>query len=130
MRTAFVAYGVYLTVLLLSQDPTRWIGTTGNVPEFLKMLIPIAHLLSFTVLSFLTFAAGLPVPRWGMLLLLALYGGATEIVQSVIPHRTAEWMDWFQDLGGIAIGFVCLCLAVYLLRMLRGGKSLQIPGSS
>ena len=130
MRIVFFVYWVYLSILLFSQHPERWIGTSGNVPEFLQRLMPFAHILSFTVLSLLTFTACLPLPRWSILLLLAIYGGATEIIQGLIPHRTTEWADFFQDLGGVAIGFACFWLAVFLLRMIRKNETLEVPSSS
>jgi VanZ family protein len=130
MRIAFVTYWIYLSILLFSQDPSRWIGSPGNVPELLKILAPYAHMLSFTVLSLLTFAACLPLPRWSVLLFLAVYGGATEFIQGSIPHRTPEWADWFQDLGGIAIGFACFWLMLFLLRMIWKNDILEATGSS
>ena len=123
-------YWIYLSILLLSQDPTRWIGTPGRVPELLRILMPFAHILSFTVLSVLVFAACLPLPRWGIILSLAAYGGLTEITQGFIPHRTPEWADWFQDLGGVAIGLACFWLAVFLMRLLRKNEPLPVPYSS
>jgi VanZ family protein len=130
MRIVFIVYWIYLSILLFSQDPTRWIGASGNVPEFLKILMPYAHILSFTVLSLLIFTACFPLPRWGILLLLAIYGGATEIIQGLVPHRTPEWADFFQDLGGVAIGFACFWLTVFLLRMMRKNETLEVPSSS
>jgi len=130
MRLVFSVYTIYLSILLLSQDPTRWIGTPGSVPYLLKMLMPLAHTLSFTILSLLSFAACLPLPRWGILLLLAIYGGATEMIQASVPHRTPDWVDWFQDLGGIAIGFACFWFIIFFVRMMRRNEGLQTPGSS
>jgi VanZ family protein len=130
MRIVFVVYWIYLSILLFSQDPTRWVGTPGSVPEFLKMLMPYAHIISFTVLSFLTFAAYLPLPWWGILLTLAIYGGATEIIQGRVPHRTPDWADWFQDLSGVAIGFACFWFLVFLMRIRRRNESLEAPSSS
>jgi VanZ family protein len=130
MRITFVVYWLYLSILLFSQHPEHWVGASGNVPELLKLLMPIAHLLSFTVLSLLTFTACLPLPRWGILLSLAIYGGATEIIQGFIPSRSSDWSDFFEDLGGIAIGFACFWLVLFLLRMMRKNETLEVPGSS
>lgn len=130
MRLAFFLYSIYLSILLFSQDPTHWVATSSNLPEFLKILMPLAHLLSFTVLSLLTFAACFPLPRWGILLSLVIYGGTTEIIQSLIPHRTPEWADWLQDLVGISIGFVGFWLVVFCVRLMRRNKSLEVPSSS
>jgi len=130
MRIAFLVYWVYLSILLFSQHPERWIGASGNVPAFLQILMPFAHILSFAVLSLLTFTACLPLPRWSILLFLAVYGGVTEIIQGFIPPRTPELADWLQDLGGIAIGFACFWLVLFLLRMMRKNETFEVPGSS
>jgi VanZ family protein len=130
MRISFLVYWLYLSILLFSPHPERWIGASGNVPEFLQLLMPFAHILSFTVLSLLTFAACLPLPRWGIFLSLAVYGGATEIIQGFIPPRTPKWADFFRDLGGISIGFACFLLVLFLLRMMRKNDTLEVPGSS
>jgi VanZ family protein len=124
MRTAFTVYTVYLSILLLSQNPERWIGATSGVTEFLRMLAPLAHVISFSILSFLTFASALPLPRWGLLCLLALYGGVTELIQYSVPHRTPDWVDWFQDLSGIIIGFLCFSLIICIFRMVRKTENL------
>jgi VanZ family protein len=130
MRLALSAYSIYLSVLLFSQEPTRWINTSSGLLAILKTLSPAAHLISFIILSLLTFAACLPLPRWGVFILLAGYGGATEIIQAAIPHRTSDWGDWFQDLAGIAIGFACFLFIVFLLRLLRKSARLRVSTSS
>jgi VanZ family protein len=130
MRIALSAYSVYLSVLLLSQDPNRWINTSTGVLSLLKTLSPVAHLISFIILSLLTFAACLPLPRWGILILLACYGAATEFIQAAVPHRTSEWGDWIQDLAGIAIGFACFLFILFLVRLLRKPGRLRVSTSS
>jgi VanZ family protein len=128
MRIVFSLYWVYLSILLFSRDPTRWIGVTGSLPELLKILMPFAHIFSFAVLSLLALSACLPLPRWFILISLATYGGVCEIVQGFLPPRTPEWADLFQDLGGIAIGFACFWFAVFLLRIMQKNENLEIPG--
>lgn len=130
MRIAVAVYFVYLTILLFSRDPTRWVNTAGNLPVILEMLLPVAHLVSFTVLSFLAFAARMPMPKWGVLLLLALYGGATEIIQAAIPNRSTDWLDWMQDLGGILLGFVCFTFVVFLLAIIRKSDNIRVSTPS
>ena len=130
MRITFVFYFFYLTVLLTSEDPGRWISASGNIPDFLRMLTPFAHLLSFTLLSLLAFVACLPIPRWGMLFILGIYGGLIEMVQAAVPYREPGWTDWIQDLCGITIGFIFFWLVIVFMRMMRGNGSLRIPGSS
>jgi hypothetical protein len=130
MRIIFVFYMGYLTVLLMSQDPTKWIGAPGALSELLKILEPVAHLLSFGLLSFLACAAFFPMPRWGVMCFLGLYGGAIEIIQAAVPHRHAQWTDWLQDLCGIFIGFFFFWLVMVLVRMFRGNNGFRVSGSS
>jgi VanZ family protein len=120
MRIAWLAYVLFLTLLLLTANPARLIGVSGAVPGFLRTLMPWAHLLSFGVLAVLTLLARWPVPRWSVVLMLALYGGATEIIQGFVPPRTPEWADWFQDIGGVAVGVaIGSIVALLLVRVSR-----------
>jgi hypothetical protein len=113
MRIACVAYIVFLSLLLLSPNPATVIGCSDGLPWVLQTLMPYAHLLSFSVFAILMLLARWPMPRWSIALLLAAYGGATEIIQGFIPPRTPEWADWFQDVGGVAMGIVlCSLLAM------------------
>jgi len=96
-------------MLLLAANPWSLVGVMGlggAISPRLQVCVPLAHLASFCVLSVLTLAARWPIPRWGLVVLLAAYGGTTEIAQSFLPPRSAEWTDWLQDIVGIAIGAV------------------------
>jgi hypothetical protein len=104
MRTLCIGYMVFLTMLLLSADPARMICMSSGLPWLLQTLLPAAHFLSFLVLAILVLSTRWPVPRWGIVLTLMLYAGMTEILQGFFPPRTPEWMDWIQDLSGIAVG--------------------------
>jgi hypothetical protein len=115
MRAICIAYLVFLSLLLLSEDPTRVIGLHGRLPAVLLALMPYAHVLSFSVLALLALGVRWPVARWGIIVMLAAYGGMTEILQGFVPHRTPDWMDWFQDLGGLAIGAALCWTAVIAL---------------
>jgi hypothetical protein len=117
LRVVCIGYFVFLTLLLLTADPARVMGVHGDLPWALQTLLPAAHALSFLVLAVLALAPRWPVPRWGIVLILASYGGMTEITQSSVPHRTPEWMDWFQDLGGIVAGAACYWTAATLCGM-------------
>ena len=107
MRIVCIGYFIFLTSLLLTTAPARLIGIRGEWPWLLRVLDPAAHLISFWVLAVLALMTRWPVPRWGIVLALAIYGGMTEIVQGYVPHRTPRWTDWFQDLIGIALGTAC-----------------------
>jgi VanZ family protein len=107
MRIVCIGYVVFLTLLLLTSDPSRWIGAQGGLPRILEVMLPIAHAISFLVLAVLALMTRWPIPRWSIVLILAVYAGMTEIIQGRVPHRTPEWADWVQDLVGIALGAAC-----------------------
>jgi VanZ family protein len=115
MRCVCIGYFIFLTLLLLTTDPSRLIGMHGRLPWLLHAVLPLAHAISFLVLAVFALMARWPVPRWGIVLVLVIYGGMTEIVQGAfVPSRTAEWGDWLQNLGGIAVGAAC-CWGIAVL---------------
>ena len=123
IRAACIAYAVLLGLLLLSEDPSRVVGLHGRIPAFLRMIGPAAHAISFAVLAVLALWVRWPVARWGIVLILIVYGSMTEILQGLIPHRTPEWMDWFQDMAGIALGTAfCWTMAIVGGRLARSRK--------
>ena len=111
IKATAIAYLVFMTLLLFTADPTRVIGLHGWL---LRLLMPWAHLLSFLTLAVLALSVRWPVPRWGVVLILVLYAGTTEIAQGFVPKRAGEWKDWFMDLAGIAIG-TAICWTAALL---------------
>jgi VanZ family protein len=121
IRVVSVVYLVFLTLLLLTTDPSQVIGFGRGLPLLLRSLMPVAHLLSFSLLAVLALSACWPVPRWGTVLILSLYGGMTEIVQSFVQPRTPEWADWFQDVAGVAVG-ATFCWGVGLLAGAWAGR--------
>jgi hypothetical protein len=104
LRVVGIAYCVFLTVLLVTKDPAAVIGVEGALPWLLATLLPAAHAISFAVLAVLMLIPRWPAPRWGVVAILAVYGGLTEVVQGFVPPRTPEWGDCLQDLCGIAVG--------------------------
>jgi VanZ family protein len=133
MRAVCIAYLVFLTLLLVSDDPTRVIGYRENLPWIFSVLMPYAHVLSFAVLAVLVTSIRWFVPRWGIVLVTAVYGGLTEILQGFQPHRTPEWMDWFQDLTGIALGAAACWIASLVVERFarrRGRAGRSAPDSS
>lgn len=130
LRFVCAAYLVFLTMLLLAANPwglARVVGMGGvgeAIPPSLQVCLPFAHLVSFCLLSMLTLAARWPIPRWALIVFLVAYGGTTEIAQSFLPPRCAEWTDWLQDIVGIAIGAVfCWALGTVGRRLAGLGKT-------
>ncbi len=113
MRVACIIYLIFLTALLLTEDPLRLIGVRSGAPSLLRWVMPAAHLVSFGVLAALALTAHWPLPRWGVVLLMVAYAGVTELVQGLVPLRTPEWADWLQDLAGIGVAsVVCWLVAI------------------
>jgi hypothetical protein len=113
MRVACIAYLVLLTLLLLWPNPNHVIGVHGELPWILRVLMPYDHVLSFAVLAILALSVRWPVPRWGIVLMAAAYGGMTEILQGY-THRHPRLADWFHDLVGVAVGTVLCWTAAQL----------------
>ena len=130
MRIVCVAYAIFLTMLLWTADPSRLIGFHGDLPRVLRVLLPIAHVLSFLVLAGLVLMTRWPMPRWGIMLLLAVYGGITEFSQRWFPPRTPRWADWCQDLIGIAVGAACCWAVAMLAGMYTGARRRQTNAPS
>jgi hypothetical protein len=122
MRLVCIGYLIFLTALLLTKNPLWLVGVRGDAPALLRFIIPVAHLLSFGVLAVLALMARWPMPRWGITVLLLLYAGMTEVAQSFLPPRTAEWGDWLQDLAGIAAGAVLCWIVAMAAGIFVGSK--------
>jgi VanZ family protein len=115
LRCACLAYVACLTLLLFWKNPADLIGYHSGLPSLLRQLMPAAHLVSFSLLAVLALMPRWPLPRWSIVLMLAVYGGMTEVIQGFIPPRTPEWQDWFQDICGLAVGVACCWAAAILL---------------
>jgi len=131
MRALSIGYLVFLTFLLLSKDPARVICMSDGLPWLLQVLLPAAHFLSFGVLAVLVLGTRWPMPRWGIVLTLMLYGGMTEILQGFVPPRTPAWMDWFQDLLGIVAGTAfCWTAALMTGKLSKSQRSRRVGSSN
>ncbi|MCG3189268.1 MAG: hypothetical protein LKCHEGNO_01559 [Burkholderiaceae bacterium] len=88
-----VVAGVVLALWPQPNPPRPWFAGADKVE----------HGLSFAVLVWLGVRGGY---RRTVTLLagLLLLGGAIEVAQSFTATRTAEWLDWFADAAGIALG--------------------------
>ena len=132
LRIVCLGYMAFMTLLLLAANPASWIGVQGDLPWLLQKLLPVAHLLSFLVLTMLALWVRWPAPRWGIVLILVIYGGVMECIQGFVPSRTPEWADWLQDIGGVAIG-VAICwgiVALFHMMVERWQASHQLPSTS
>lgn len=109
----FVIYLIVLTILLAmpSQD----------LPETFEVSDKMKHFFAFFVLSFLL---GMSlhfqekfrnIAKYSVFVVLALasfYGGLTEVIQSYVPGRSCDFIDWMFDLGGVLLGILAFLIFI------------------
>ena len=101
LRLACAAYWLMLTVLLLVPNPKALLGlryTPGNLSQ------RGVHFLFFTVLVVLVMAGRPPLRRRTLVAVLVGYAVVTETLQSLVPLRTVELIDYLENLAGLAVG--------------------------
>ena len=103
LKTLGIAYLAVLTALLLSRNPLGLMAIESDL-LLLGALMPFAHLLSFSLLSFFALSVRWPLRRPVVLSMLVIYAIATEGLQWFVSSRTPELADVAQNLLGIAIG--------------------------
>lgn len=112
MRRAVTAYGpaaVWAVLLLVLGAQARL-----HPPDIvLPLSLPIdkvAHFAMYGVLGGLAAWGWRRAGRWPSPILLILggilVGAMDELHQASLPHRAAEWGDWFADIAGIFAGFL------------------------
>ncbi|MDR2115100.1 MAG: VanZ family protein [Planctomycetaceae bacterium] len=100
-------YAIFLTMLLWLPNPKVLLH--GWQPP--DKTSGYDHLITFIVLGFLVELGRRKKNIIFWIFLLILYAFFTEIIQELLPIRSFEWIDIFQDLCGITIGlgFALLC---------------------
>ncbi|MBN1853122.1 MAG: VanZ family protein [Pirellulales bacterium] len=116
-KGAFFTYLITLTALLLIKDPVPEVTT-----EWWRLIGPVAHLASFFLLAVLAFTCQWPLPGRVLVLSLIAYATFTELLQGALGWRSPEWVDWFQDVAGIAIGAGCVVAGKRLRSKCRMAK--------
>jgi len=106
-RTISLVYLAFLTVLLIVRNPLYWFQAAELESAF-QLVGFIAHFVTFSILGWLMLQARWPLAPLALFALLVLYAGATELIQSPIPNRSPEWLDFAQDVAGLALGMT-LC---------------------
>ena len=72
----------------------------------------VQHIAAFLVLTILAVVAYPQAPRWRVLLWLAGFGGAIELVQAIPAlHRSSDWRDWLADIGAVLVALALAALA-------------------
>jgi VanZ family protein len=103
MRKICVAYWLLLTLLLWSRDPAGWFSD-ASVDALHDRLEPMAHFLSFGLLTLIVLSTPWRLSCGWLLVILAGYSAATELVQSQIPGRSMQLVDLLQDFAGLLVG--------------------------
>jgi VanZ family protein len=101
LRISCAAYWLLLTTLLLVPDPLRLLRM-HRVP--LDSGSPLVHFAVFVVLSLATLASQFPIPSFVTLAVLAGYAVLTEYLQSYVPPRTMDSLDFVGNFLGILVG--------------------------
>ena len=109
MRKLCVAYWLLLTLLLWSRDPLGWFDNS-SVDAVHDRLEPVAHFLSFGLLTLIVLSTPWRVSRGRLLMILAGYSAVTELVQALVPGRSMDGLDLLQDFSGILAGSALFAL--------------------
>lgn len=104
MKKAALIYLAFLTVLLVVRNPLDLFGNRELVVVAFRLVGFLVHFLTFTLLGWLMLAARFRLRTDLLLASLIAYAGATELAQFTIPGRTADVLDFAQDVAGLALG--------------------------
>lgn len=103
---AFLALAAYSIALFwVNHIPRIGVSLGGGTDKY-------AHFGAYGLLAFLISWAFFPerrgTPRGYLVifLLAAAYGAMDEFLQSFVPNRSADWLDWYADLGGAALALL------------------------
>jgi hypothetical protein len=119
LRLSFGGYFIYLTLLLLTPNPFRLVPPSTGIVHLLYAIYPLAHGISFAFLTLFALLAFRALSLVAIGVGLSGYATVTELLQLFIPPRTAEWQDWFQDIGGITFAFLVIWILAIAWKTLR-----------
>ncbi|MGE0610389.1 MAG: VanZ family protein [Pirellulales bacterium] len=118
MRYSSLFYWCLLSLGLLTSNPSAAIQRSGFLQQTYHTVQPAVHFLGFMLLTCLVMAGTWSVSRRVLLISIAVYAGLTELLQGLIPSRTPEWADFWQDLAGMAVGLAIWWIACRATRLL------------
>lgn len=110
-RTISLVYLAFLTLLLVVRNPLDWFGQQELIVTAFQLVGFVVHFVTFVILAFLMLMAQWPLKYTVLIGLLAVYAAFTELIQGPIPNRSPQWGDFFQDLGGLAVGTIVWLIA-------------------
>ena len=106
-----VVYWIFLTALLLTPEPWRYLSDFGTpIQELVERTLAdyARHFLAFSLLATLAWTARASTNCPSAIILLASllsYAILTEAVQGFIPDRFFQWLDILANTVGIAVGW-------------------------
>ena len=106
---------LYLTALLLG---THWPKLPAIGPEGTDKILHFSAYGGLAFLHSLSVFWSRKVPWWQFVVLyvaVAAFGGFDELTQPPFG-RTADWFDWYADLGGATVGVLLGAAAHHWLR--------------
>jgi len=115
---------LYITALLLG---THWPTLPAIGPENTDKVLHFSAYAGLAFLLSLTIFWSRKVRWWHFILMfiaVAAFGGCDELTQPPFG-RTADWFDWFADLGGATVGVLLGVAANRWLRQTRAETSSQ-----
>lgn len=108
----WLLFAFALVMAVLPQPPRTPIYDLGD---------KFAHMLAFASLAGVAALAWRQTSRWAIMLRLALFGAAIEVVQAIPRlHRDADIRDWIADCAAIALAML---IAQLLIRILPLGET-------
>lgn len=84
----------------------RWFGQSLNWLEAISPTIDLSHVILFAAAGFLLSLLRRRSPWWHAPVLMLGLAMATELLQFLIPGRSPLFNDLYDDLLGVAAGFV------------------------
>ena len=118
-RILAVAYLPLLTFGLASQSVPVMLVRSIPRSEWLATVAQGGHFLAMMTLGIIVTLARPPLSRIGLGALLLMYALLMEFLHGLLPARSFEWMDLFQNVSGVLIGMVLVQLLASLANRQR-----------
>jgi hypothetical protein len=128
-RPLRIAAGLTLAVAIVS------LLVGGNQSAAVGLLRPpwdkVAHLVAYAGFAtlFIVATAGI-APTWVAILFIALLGAVDETVQSYVPGRSADLLDWLTDVTAAVLVVAVIALSRRYVDHRRRQESLPERGSA
>ena len=125
-----LSYTLVWSTLLLVPDRFLQVDIPHQIGEGILPVDKLVHALGYFLLTvFMILALGTPpssLPWTWLIAAAAAHGGLTEFLQTFVPGRDGDWLDWVVDVHGIlaGAGFVGVC-RWFLRRGSREAKQIR-----